>query len=82
MTYNRQVIRKLVNTLPLWEFEELVFDYFPDVERLFTEGQNQSQKSIILLKYVFKYNKVDILLNEIQNHNSNANSIENSNSTR
>lgn len=70
MEYNRQAIRELVNeALTPEEFNNLVFDYFPDVDEQFTEGQTKSKQVLIFLRYTYKQRRIDDLLDKIKEIN-------------
>ena len=73
MLYNlklRIVIRKLINeALTPEEFNDLVYDYFPDVYRQFTNGQNQPQRVRTLIDYADKHREIEKLLERIKNIN-------------
>ncbi|MDT9340630.1 alpha/beta hydrolase [Trichodesmium erythraeum 21-75] len=73
MLYNfrlRTVIRELLNKdLPEEEFNDLVYDYFPDVYNQFTNGQNKKQRVRILIEYADKHREIEQLLEGIKNIN-------------
>ncbi|ABG51317.1 protein of unknown function DUF900, hydrolase-like [Trichodesmium erythraeum IMS101] len=73
MLYNfrlRKVIRELLNQdLPEEEFNDLVYDYFPDVYNQFTNGQNKKQRVRILIEYADKHREIERLLEGIKNIN-------------
>merc|ERR1712117_95196 len=65
-----KVIRELLyQGLDEEEFNDLVYDYFPDVYSQFTNGQNQSQKVRILIEYADKHREIEQLLEVIKNIN-------------
>ena len=73
MKYDLKLIRDLINkALGPDEFEDLVFYSFRDVYSQFTNGQSQSQRIRILFNYIDKHEKIDDLLNEIQEINPKA----------
>ena len=73
MKYDLKLIRNLINkALGPEEFADLVFYSFRDVYSQFTNGQSQSQRIRILFNYIDKHEKIDDLLNEIQEINPKA----------
>ena len=73
MKYDLKLIRNLINkALGPEEFADLVFYNFRDVYSQFTNGQSQSQRIRILFNYIDKHEKIDDLLNEIQEINPKA----------
>lgn len=73
MKYDLKLIRDLINkALGPEEFADLVFYNFRDVYSQFTNGQSQSQRIRILFDYIDKHEKIDDLLNEIQEINPKA----------
>ena len=73
MKYDLKLIRDLINkALGPEEFADLVFYSFRDVYSQFTNGQSQSQRIRILFDYIDKHEKIDDLLNEIQEINPKA----------
>ena len=73
MKYDLKLIRNLIDkALGPDEFEDLVFYSFRDVYSQFTNGQSQSQRIRILFNYIDKHEKIDDLLNEIQEINPKA----------
>ncbi|MCL2934764.1 MAG: hypothetical protein MGG11_21705 [Trichodesmium sp. MAG_R03] len=73
MKYKPKVIRKLIQKALLPEdFNDLVFDNFPEVYRQFISGQGQPLRVRLLADYVYKYERIDDLLNEIQEINPEA----------
>ena len=73
MLYNlrlRIVIRELLyQGLGEEEFNDLVYDYFPDVYSQFTNGQNKSQRIRNLIDYADKHREIEKLLEGIKNIN-------------
>ena len=73
MLYNLRriiVIGKLLNEyLPEEEFNDLVYNYFPDVYNQFTNGQNKKQRVRILIEYADKHREIEQLLEGIKNIN-------------
>ena len=73
MLYNlrlRIVIRALLyQGLGEEEFNDLVYDYFPDVYSQFTNGQNKSQRIRNLIDYADKHREIEKLLEGIKNIN-------------
>ena len=73
MLYNfrlRKVIRELLyQGLDEEEFNDLVYDYFPDVYNQFTNGQNKKQRVRILIEYADKHREIEQLLEGIKNIN-------------
>ena len=73
MKYDLKLIRDLINkALGPDEFEDLVFYSFRDVYSQFINGQSQSQRLRIFFNYIDKHEKIDDLLNEIQEINPKA----------
>ena len=73
MKYDLKLIRDLINkALGPEEFADLVFYNFRDVYSQFTNGQSKRQRILILLDYIDKHEKIDDLLNEIQEINPKA----------
>ncbi|NEP05211.1 MAG: hypothetical protein F6K34_10490, partial [Okeania sp. SIO4D6] len=70
MSYNLKFIRELVDQgLTLQEFNDLVFDDFPNVQRQFTDGQTKSQQIRILVDYAQRHKEIDKLLECIKSIN-------------
>ncbi|MCL2928268.1 MAG: alpha/beta hydrolase [Trichodesmium sp. MAG_R01] len=73
MLYNfrlRTVIRELLyQGLDEEEFNDLVYNYFPDVYNQFTNGQNKKQRVRILIEYADKHREIEQLLEGIKNIN-------------
>ena len=73
MKYDLKLIRDLINkALGPDEFEDLVFYSFHDVYSQFINGQSKNQRFRIFFNYIDKHEKIDDLLNEIQEINPKA----------
>ena len=73
MKYDLKLIRDLINeALGPDEFEDLVFYSFRDVYSQFINGQSKKQRFRIFFNYIDKHEKIDDLLNEIQEINPKA----------
>ena len=73
MKYDLKLIRNLIDeALGPDEFEDLVFYSFRDVYSHFINGQSKKQRFRIFFNYIDKYEKIDDLLNEIQEINPKA----------
>ena len=69
MSYNVKIIWYMINQLTLIEFNNLVYFDFREVEKQFTLGQDQSQRTRFLIEYADKHREIDKLLESIKNIN-------------
>ncbi|GGA25722.1 alpha/beta hydrolase [Okeania sp. KiyG1] len=70
MSYNLNVIQELINeALTSEEFDDLVKNSFPNIQRQFTNEQTKFQKIQILIDYVNTHGEIDKLLESIKSIN-------------
>ena len=64
--YQKYKIEQLLEALPEEEFNDLVYNYFPDVYNQFTNGQNKNKRVILLIEYADNHGEIEQLIEAIE----------------